>query len=93
MKPIVQLIWTGNDYEIAENADRVERPDWPVQDAGARWHYEKFDGQMACFRGSDVFFGFEAEEVPKADVPRDEDDELNLNDLFGCNNGKIYRAI
>ncbi len=87
-----QIIWTGNEYEVAESADRAERPEWPVQDEGARWHYEQFDGQLVVYRSSSVHFGFEAEEVAEQDVPRDADGELNLNDLFLCNNGIVYRA-
>jgi hypothetical protein len=88
-----QIIWTGNEYEVADRADRAELPEWPVQDTGARWHHEQFDGQRACFRPSSVHFGFEAEEVAEQDVPRDADGELNLNDLFLCSNGTIYRAV
>ena len=88
-----QIIFTGNEYEEADSCDRAERPEWPVQDAGAHWHHEQFDGQMVVYRTSEVHFGFMAEEVPEQDVPRDEDGEMNLDGLFLCSNGKIYRAL
>lgn len=87
-----QIIFNGNGYEEAHGCDRAKCPEWPVQDQGAHWHHEEFEGQMVVYRTSDVHFGFVAAEVPEQDVPRDEDGELNLNDLFLCDNGKIYRA-
>jgi len=87
-----QIIFNGNEYEEARSCDRAERPEWPVQDLGAHWHHEEFEGQMVVYCTSEYHFGFMAEEVPEQDVPRDVDGELNLNDLFLCDNGKIYRA-
>jgi hypothetical protein len=86
-----QLIWTGNEYEIAD-ATNSDRPDWPVQDQGGRWHREQFPGQVVCFREAQVHFGFNAVAVADQEVPRAADGELNLNDLFLCNNGTVYRA-
>lgn len=88
-----QIIWTGNEYELADRADRAEIPEWPVQDEGAHWHHKQFDGQCVCYRNETVHFGFEAEEIEESEVPRDADGEMNLDDLFLCNNGRVYRAI
>lgn len=88
-----QIIYTGNDYEIARHAERAERPEWPVQDAGGHWHHEQFDGQLAVFRGAQVFFGFMAEEVVENEVPRHADGEMNFDGLFLCNDGCIYRDV
>lgn len=87
-----QIIFTGDTYEEADRSN-CEIPDWPVQDEGAHWHYEQFDGQCVKYKNQTVHFGFEAEEIPEKDVPLNADGEMNLNDLFLCNNGKIYRAI
>ena len=88
-----QIIYNGSEYEMASDCSRAELPEWPVQDSGAHWHHEQFDGQVAVFRAGEVHFGFMAEEVPEEDLPRHADGAVNTNDLFGCNNGKIYRSV
>lgn len=92
MTTTTQIIFNGNEYAESCTCDRAERPEWPVQDQGAHWHHEEFDGQMVVYRTSEVYFGFMAEKVPEQDVPRDEDGEMDLDDLFLCDNGEIYRA-
>lgn len=89
---IIQVINTGNEFEVADRMNS-ESPEWPVQDQGGHWHYEQFEGQRVVFRGAGVFFGFECEEVAEEDVPRDADGELNLNDMYRCNDGRFYRPL
>lgn len=86
-----QIIWTGNEYEVADGMNS-ESPEWPVQDSGAHWNYEEFEGQRVVFRGNNVHFGILAEELAEAEVPREADGKMNLNDLYLCNNGRVYRA-
>lgn len=88
-----QIIWTGNEYELADPGNSEVPADWPVQDAGAHWHDQEFDGQRVVFRGSNVHFGFLAEELPESEVQHDADGSINLNDLYLCNNGRVYRAV
>lgn len=82
-----QIIWTGNEYEVADNSNS-EIPEWPVQDSGARWHYKKFDGQRVHFNQEQVDFGFLAEEVPENEVPRDENGFIDADHEFF--NGDIF---
>ncbi|MDD5385319.1 MAG: hypothetical protein PHG89_10625, partial [Gallionella sp.] len=88
----IQIVCTGNEYEEADRSNS-EAPEWPVQDEGAHWHHEQFNGQRVAYRTSHVHFGFMAEEIAEEDVPRDADGEMNFNDLFLCNNGRVYRAV
>lgn len=88
-----QIIYTGNEYKEADQCAKAERPEWPVQDSGAHWHHEKFPGQMVVYLINEVHFGFMVQQVPEQDVPRDDDGELNLDSLFLCENGNVYRAI
>jgi len=59
-----QIIWTGNEYEIADDRNS-EIPDWPIQDAGARWHREEFPGQRVHFDRQNVYFGIAVEEISR----------------------------
>jgi hypothetical protein len=93
-----QIIYNGNEYVEIGSVDAVDdrittKPEWPVCDESGRWHQKKFDGQAACYRQGQVHFGLLVEEVDEKNVPRDEDGELNLNDLFSTSHGRVYRVI
>ena len=87
-----QIICTGNEYKIADSTNS-ELPIWPVQDEGGHWHYEQFAGQRCYFTQREVHFGFMATEVAEHDVPLDADGDLDLDELFRCNDGSIWRSI
>jgi hypothetical protein len=84
---MTQIIYTGNEYEEADRSNS-EVPEWPVQDNGAHWHHEQFDGQRVHFTRSDVHFGFEAEYIGDVD---DISDDVLAGDVFVCSNGKVYK--
>lgn len=88
----VQLIYTGNEYEIADAFSEAEKPEWPVQDSGARWHWPEFDGQLAYFKGGNVFFGFLAEEIPTPELDNDRLPLVDDENQFRAN-GKFYQKI
>ena len=72
---MAQLIWTGNEYEIA-TTDNSEIPSWPVQDEGGRWHRKEFVGQRVSYHQQTVWFGFKAKKLTAAQVSK-----LNLDNL------------
>jgi hypothetical protein len=93
-----QIIYNGSEYveigSVAAVDPRITlHPKWPICDEGARWHNEQFEGQAVCYRGSGVHFGLLVEEVTEQELPRDEDGELNFNDLFSTSHGRVYRVI
>lgn len=61
---MIQLIWTGDCYEVADERNS-ELPEWPVQDEGARWHYEEFNGQRAVYQRGEGCRVFGAENILK----------------------------
>ena len=92
-----QIIWTGNEYEIA-NLRNSKQPSWPVQDQGGRWHNEKFDGQRVCFpAGQSVSLGIEVEQIPESELPHDDDGNLNYDaslfagDVYVTLCGRVYK--
>ena len=85
----IQIIWTGNSYEETDFGNS-DIPEWPVQDAGAHWHYEQFEGQRVHFTRSNVYFGFMAQFIGMAD---ELSDGIMAGDVFTCSNGKVYKEI
>lgn len=53
----VQLIYTGDRYEIA-SAKNSELPEWPVGDSALRWYHEEFPGQRVAYTPHKIYFGF-----------------------------------
>ena len=85
----IQIIYTGNQYEAADRSNS-ELPEWPVQDSGAHWHHEEFEGQRVIYRGGDVFFGFMAECIGETE---DMSEEVLAGAVYCCEDGKTYRAV
>ena len=82
---MTQLIWNGNEYEIARDCDSAEIPEWPVSDSEGHWNYREFRGQRVVFRQQNVYFGFRAKLVSK--IPED------TEGLYRTSSGDFYRAI
>jgi hypothetical protein len=72
-----QLIYVCDRCEIADSSNS-EVPEWPVQDSGGRWNYERFPGQRVAYSRAQVEFGFLAN--PMTD---DEAASLDMDDLAG----------
>lgn len=87
-----QIIWNGSNAYVEADSRNSEIPTWPVQDQGGRWHHEEFDGQRVVFDRAKVYFGFEAVEVAKTEVPTDEDGEMILDGFYMTNDFRVFRA-
>lgn len=77
----MQIIWNGCDNYIA------------TESLGADDQFAKNkDGTISLFKGSKEFKSFRVQKVPMADVPKDEDGDLDLDGLFYVG-GTVYRAL
>lgn len=81
-----QLVRVCDHFEIADDSNS-EVPEWPVQDEGARWHHEAFQGQRVAYDRAHVHFGIQV--VPCAE-PEDMDDIPS--DVYFANE-KWWRAV
>ena len=82
---MTQLIWTGNEYEIASDANS-ELPVWPVQDEGGRWHQKQFAGQRVAYDRQRASFGFRVKKLTDEEVKKLDLDDLPDN-VFAVQNG------
>jgi len=77
---LVQLIWNGSDGYMLADQHNTEDPEWPIQCAAAKWHYEEFKGQRVVFNRQNVYFGFLAAEMADNEIERDEEGEIIMTD-------------
>jgi len=71
-----KIVWNGCDGYVEA-------------DLAAHRGYNFYDGKL--YHGSQEFTAFDATEINPADLPKDEDGELDFNGVFGCESGKFYR--
>lgn len=71
----VQLIYVCDRFEIADSSNS-ETPEWPVQDQGGHWNYERFSGQRAAYNRACVEFGFIANPMTQEEITA-----LDMEDL------------
>jgi hypothetical protein len=81
MNKTTQIIWNGVDgYKEVERLDQDDR-------------FEQMeDGSFKLYTRTESFTSFPVVQIAEADVPRDEDGELDFDGLFVTESFNIYRA-